>query len=177
MCDIASARLGVNPISKTSSVSISNTLAAGVPACNAASRIMMPSWLSPNPNSSSAQIIPWLSWPRIFPFLISNAFPSLSNNLVPMVATGTFCPAATLGAPHTIWTGALPSPKSTVVIFNLSASGCFSHVSTWPITTPCNPPFKLSNASTPSTSRPKSVSMSAISSDFKSVLMNCLIQL
>ena len=177
MCDMASARLGVNPISNTSSVSISNTLAAGVPGTNAASRIIIPSWLSPNPSSSSAQIIPWLSCPRIFPFLISNAFPSLSNNLVPIVATGTFCPTATLGAPHTICTGALPSPKSTVVIFNLSASGCFSQVSTWPTTTPCNPPFKLSKVSTPSTSKPKSVSMSAISSDFKSVLMNCFNQL
>ena len=32
--------------------------------------------------------------------------------LVPTVATSTFCPAATFGAPHTICTGS-PSPRST----------------------------------------------------------------
>ena len=131
----------------------------------------------PRPNSSSAQIIPWLSCPRILPFFISNAFPSLSNTLVPIVATGTFCPAATFGAPQTICTGAFPSPKSTVVILSLSASGCFSQVSTCPTTTPCNPPFKLSYLSTPSTSKPKSVSKSAVSSAAKSILINCFNQL
>jgi hypothetical protein len=38
-----------------------------------------------------------------------------SYNMVPIVATGTFWPASTLAAPHTICTGT-PSPKSTVVI-------------------------------------------------------------
>ncbi len=42
------------------------------------------------PFGVSAQIIPWLSCPRIFPFLIVKGFPSLSYKIVPIVATGTF---------------------------------------------------------------------------------------
>jgi hypothetical protein len=48
---------------------------------------------------------------------------SLSYNTVPIVATGTFCPALTLAAPQTICMG-VPVPISTVVNFSLSASGC-----------------------------------------------------
>jgi hypothetical protein len=52
--------LGVNPISKeTSSLSILNAVAAAVQN-NESSKIIIPSWLSPRPNSSSA-VIPWLS--------------------------------------------------------------------------------------------------------------------
>ena len=40
-----------------------------------------------------------------------------------MVATATICPAATLGAPHTIG-NISPVPISTFVSVNLSASGC-----------------------------------------------------
>ena len=43
ICDIASARLGVNPISKTSSVSISNTFEAGVPGFKSSFKIIIPS--------------------------------------------------------------------------------------------------------------------------------------
>ena len=126
---IASARFGVKPISKTSSVSISNISDAGVPGFKSSARTIIPSWLSPIPSSSSAHIIPWLSSPRILPFFILKPLPSLSYNVVPIVATGTFCPAATLGAPQTICTGASP-PKSTLVIFSLSALGCFSQLIT-----------------------------------------------
>ena len=56
-----------------------------------------------------------------------------------MVATGTVWPAATLGAPHTIWTFSA-WPISTCVNLSLSALGCFSQVSTLPITTPSSPP-------------------------------------
>ena len=68
------------------------------------------------------------------------AFPSGEYKVVPIVATGTFCPTATLRAPQTICNG-LSSPISTVVIFNLSAFGCLTHVKTFPITTPSKPPL------------------------------------
>ncbi len=74
---------------------------------------------------------------------MGNSLPEWSCKMVPTVATGTICPAATLGAPQTICIG-FPSPKSTVVILNLSALGCFSQVSTLPTTTPFKPPFTLS---------------------------------
>ena len=43
MCDIASARFGVKPISNTSSHSILNTFEAGVPVFNSSAKIMIPS--------------------------------------------------------------------------------------------------------------------------------------
>ncbi len=48
-------------------------------------------------------------------------------------------PAATLGAPQTIWRGS-PLPISTLVRLSLSALGCFSVLSTSPIISPFNPP-------------------------------------
>ena len=128
----------------------------------------MPSWSSPSPSSSSAQIIPMLTSPRILPFLIvtgvgSPVSRSGSISTVPTVATGTLCPAATLGAPHTIWTAVSPPeapgafasgaalPMSTVQTRRRSALGCGSAVSTRPTTTPSS---EGPVASTPSTSRP-----------------------
>ncbi len=123
-------------------------------------KINSPSCPSPNPISSSAHSIPLLSTPRIFAFLMVKASPFIGWMVVPGKATITFCPAATFGAPQTI--GKIsPEPVFTVVTFSLSASGCFSQVITSPATNPSNPPFTLSNAYTPSTSKPISVSNSA----------------
>jgi len=55
------------------------------------------------------------------------------GNVTPMVATGTSCPAATLGAPQTMASGA-PCPTSTLHKVSASACGCFSQVSTRPTT-------------------------------------------
>ncbi len=96
--------------------------------------------------------------------------------MVPIVATATFCPTATLGAPQTICVG-FPSPKSTVVRLSLSAFGCFIQVKTSPTTSPLNPPLMLSNASIPSTSNPKSVNNSPVFTASQSVLINCFSQL
>ena len=43
------------------------------------------------------------------------ASPSSVYSVVPIVATGTFCPAATLGAPHTMGNNSSP-PTFTVVL-------------------------------------------------------------
>src|SRR5690606_39375897 len=130
----------------------------------------------PKPNSSSAQIIPWLSSPRIFPFLMVHASPSGVYRVVPIVATGTFWPTATLGAPHTICKGTL-SPTETVVNFNLSALGCFTQVKTSPTTIPSSPPLTDWKPSIPSTSSPKSVNSSPVCSGVQSVFINCFSQL
>ena len=139
-------------------------------------RIRIPSWLVPKPSSSSAQIIPWLSSPRIFPFLILKPTPSSSYKVVPIVATGTFWPAATLGAPQTICTGS-PVPKSTVVIFNRSAFGCWTHVNTSPTKMPSKLPLIDSFVSIPSTSKPRSVNNSLVLFSSQSTCKNCFNQL
>ena len=167
MCPIASVRLGVKPISNTKSLSTLKTELHGVPGIKAASRTKIPSCSLPSPNSSSAQIIPKLTSPRILPFLIFNSS-SPGYNRVPTVATGTFCPAATLGAPQTICT-ASSAPMSTVVIRSLSALGCWTQVSTSPTTTPLSPPGMVSTSSKPSTSRPVSVNNSETSSGLRSI--------
>ena len=137
---MASARLGVSPISKIKSFSTSKTSAKGVPTSRVLSSTKMPSCDVPSPISSSAQIIPSLSSPRIFPFLMVQASPSAVYKVVPIVATGTFCPAATFGAPQTICKG-LAAPTFTVVSFNLSALGCFTQVKTSPTTMPSKAPL------------------------------------
>jgi hypothetical protein len=58
-----------------------------------------------------------------------------SGITAPGRATATVCPAATLGAPHTILAGC-PSPRSTLHTFSRSASGCCSASSTRPTTKP-----------------------------------------
>ena len=93
-----------------------------------------------------------------------------------MVATGTFCPDATLGAPQIICTG-ISNPKSTVVIFKRSALGCCTHVKTSPITIPSRLPFIDSIVSTPSTSNPRSVSNSLVLLVSQLTCKNCFNQL
>ena len=101
----------------------------------------MPEESLPRLSSFSEHIIPKEYSPLILPFLILN-FSFLSYKVVPIVATGTFCPTSTLGAPHTICKQS-SKPISTLVKLNLSAFGClfFSIIS--PIKTPFKPPFIL----------------------------------
>ena len=68
------------------------------------------------------------------------ASPSSVYKVVPIVATGTFCPAATFGAPQTICIG-VSAPIFTVVTFSRSAFGCCSQVKTSPTTIPFRLPF------------------------------------
>ena len=107
------------------------------------------------------------SCPLILDFLMTNSL-SPSYSTVPIVATTTFCPAATFGAPHTIGVSR-PSPKSTVVICKWSESGWASQVFTSPITKPFSPPFMDSICSYPATSSPILVSIWQISSTSKSI--------
>ena len=139
-------------------------------------KTMMPEWSLPKPNSSSAQIMPCDTSPLILPSFMVNSLPSEKYNLVPMVATATFCPFATLGAPHTILRGS-PFPMSTFVKESLSASGCFSHDTTCPTTTPSRSPFTPPISSMPSTSKPKSVKSPSISSGVLSMVIYCFNQL
>lgn len=72
-----------------------------------------------SPISCNEQIIPSERSPRNFARLILMP----PGKRPPTVATITYCPASTFGAPHTICTGS-SSPMSTLQIFNLSAFGC-----------------------------------------------------
>src|SRR5690606_34088095 len=92
------------------------------------------------------------STPRSLPFLILKS----PGKTAPMVATGAFMPARTLGAPHTICNGS-PEPIFTVVTRRRSASGCCSTVKTSPTTTPVN---GFAAGASSSTSRPSIVSWS-----------------
>ena len=116
----------------------------------------------PTPISSSAHIIPSLSIPLILDFLILNDSFFIVISLLPTGATITFCPTATLGAPQIILR-LLFKPTLTSVNFNLSAFGCFSHLTISPI----NSSDKLVRGVTYlmvfSTSRPISVSKSEVS--------------
>ena len=126
-----------------------------VPVFTSSGITIIPAWLSPMPISSSAQIIPWLSTPRIFAFFMVMGSPLNGYMVTPTGATTTFCPAATLGAPQTICNSS--TPIFTFVSFNLSASGCFMHSVTSPIINPCKPPLISSNFSRLSTSKPTEV--------------------
>ena len=92
------------------------------------------------------------------------------------MATNTFCPAATFGAPHTMFNNS-EAPTLTLVILNLSASGCFSFSTTSPITIPFKPPFTLSKDSMPSTSNPEEVRYSSTCSGVKSISIKVFNQL
>ena len=81
----------------------------------------------------------------------------------PTVATGTICPLSILGAPQTISQTSL-SPISIEVTLSLSALGCLPHSNTLPATTPAKPPFIDSKLDIFSTSNPKLVRISDISS-------------
>ena len=148
---------------------------AGFPVSAFSSSTIIPSCEVPSPSSSSAQIIPSETSPLILLFLIVKSS-SPEYNFVPTVATTTFCPTATLGAPQT--TGSkMPFPISTVVTLNLSAFGCCSQVFTSPTTMPCKPPFTDSHFSRPSTSNPQSVSNSESLSIGISISKYCFSQL
>ncbi len=166
--EAASTRFGVSPMVSTISSSTPNQSAAGNPTGAAGSRTMMPACEFPSPSSSSAQIIPSEISPRILVRWRVISF-SPKQSVVPMVATATFWPAATLGAPHTIFSG-VPVPVSTVVRLRWSELGCFSQVRTSPMTTPFRPPLTDWNSSIPSTSRPQSVKYSATLSGSRSRL-------
>ena len=112
---------------------------AKVPTFTSSGSTKIPSCDVPKPISSSAQIIPCDTSPRILESLILKASPAVGYTVVPSTATTTFCPVATLVAPQTICR-ASPLPTSTVVIFNRSALGCCTQVSTWPINKPSKPP-------------------------------------
>ena len=87
---MASARLGVRPISKAWSVRRPRCSAAGMPTLEPGSSTKMPSCEVPSPSSSSAQIMPWLSTPRILAFLMVSSEPSAMCSVQPTVATSTF---------------------------------------------------------------------------------------
>ena len=101
--------------------------------------------------------------PRILPFWIfSGSEAPVGCKVEPTVATATFWPTATLGAPHTMARGA-SDPMETVVNRSRSALGCCTTVSTSPTTTPRSPPGMRSTSSTVSISSPEDVSISATS--------------
>ena len=129
-----------------------------VPTTASSGRTMMPSWLSPMPSSSSAQIMPKDSTPRILDFLILKS----PGSTVPIRANRTFCPAATFGAPQTTVTGS-GEPSSTVVMCRWSESGWSTQVRTFATTTPARPPGISSSVSILSTSIPMDVIASATS--------------
>ena len=106
------------------------------------------------PSSRAEQSIPWLSTPRIFAALISRP-----GKLAPIIASGTFMPARTLGAPQTICKGS-PWPAFTLHSESLSALGCFATVRTSPTTMPVN---GGATGVQDSTSRPDMVSRCASS--------------
>ena len=85
-----------------------------------------------------------LATPRSFDFLILKS----PGSTAPTVATGTLMPAAMFGAPHTICTGS-SAPTFTVTTCMWSLSGCASHVSTCPTTTPSSAAPVFSTPSTP----------------------------
>ena len=83
-------------------MAIERTSLSGVPGTSpSGSSTMIPSCSVPIASSSSARIIPLDSTPR------SLALPSFdpSGMTAPGLATATVWPAATFGAPHTIWDG------------------------------------------------------------------------
>jgi hypothetical protein len=109
---MASARLGVSPISNTSSFSILNTSDAFVPVTLDSSNhdTVMASSKSQLIFSTNHSVT-FLS--TNFPFFMVKATPVASYNMVPIVARYFF--GLHPLAAHTICTGT-PSPKSTVVI-------------------------------------------------------------
>src|SRR3954468_20235026 len=137
-----SGRFGVISSSRTA-VLIGRTLCSGAPASSCApfssrsSRTMIPGSSVPMASSSSASIMPSDSTPRSF------ALPSFvpPGITAPGRATATVWPAATFGAPQTIW-AVCPPPTSTLQTLRRSASGWRPCSSTLPTT-------KCSSASTP----------------------------
>src|SRR5512139_1097616 len=90
------------------------------PTGASASSTIRPSAAPSRPSSLVEHNMPNDSTPRTLATLIS-----MPGNLAPGRAQGTLSPAAALGAPHTMVTGAA-SPTSTWHTRRRSASGCFS---------------------------------------------------
>src|SRR3954468_13835204 len=137
-----SGRFGVISSSSTA-VLIGRTASSRAPGARPApfssrsSRTMIPACSVPMASSSSARIMPSDSTPRSF------ALPSFvpPGITAPGRATATVWPAATFGAPQTIW-AMWPWPTSTRHTLRRSASGWRPCSSTLPTT-------KCSSASTP----------------------------
>ena len=163
MWEAASMRFAVISYSITDSSLRFRYFFAGVPTTASAGSTMMPSWEAPMPSSSSAQIMPKDSTPRILLFLILKS----PGSTVPMRAKRTFWPAATFGAPQTTVTGS-GEPSLTVVMCRWSESGWGMQVSTSATTTPASPPGISSWNSTLSTSMPIEVIASATCSAVRS---------
>ncbi len=123
-----SGRLGLTSRSSTSS-SITSASGSCVPGASSPGSTIVSAWSPLIPTSSSARIIPLDLTPRSF------ASPSSvpSGMIAPGRATATVWPAATLGAPHTIWRS-VPEPSSTMQTVSRSASGCRSADRTLPTT-------------------------------------------
>ena len=119
----------------------------------------MPPWSLPSANSSAAAIMPWLNTPRSLRAPSTNGSPStiLAGTVDPGGNQIAHIPACTFGAPHTTCTRPFSSrgtsrtdlPSSIFVICNRSASGCFSHSTTFTIVAPRYRSAKLITSSTP----------------------------
>jgi hypothetical protein len=146
-----SPRLGVSLSVKYTSSSAS-ALRTSSPTFAEGSRTRIPACSSDRPSSRAEQSIPLDSTPRSFAFLIS-----MPGSFAPTSAHGTFCPAATFGAPQTM-VSVSPVPASTSVTRSLSALGWGATLFTYPTTMPENSP---ATGEISSTSRPPIVSLSA----------------
>jgi hypothetical protein len=147
-----SGRFGVTSTSSTVSWNPYRS-SAGVPFGTGVSSSMIPEPSSPSPSSVAEQIMPQLSTPRIFDFLIWKS----PGSCAPTRAKRTVRPARTFGAPQTTCTGS-PVPSSTLHRLSRSASGCFSRSSTRATTTPGKARLIVSM---PSTLRPAAVRRAA----------------
>src|SRR5450631_2635474 len=124
-----SARLGVS-FSVSNESSRSSTWRRSVPMVALPSSTSSPDASSAMPSSAAEQSMPCDSTPRIAALRIT--MPPGSS--APTSAHGTRMPGATLGAPHTIDSGA-PRPASTLQTVRRSAFGWRSTVSTLATTT------------------------------------------
>ena len=127
-----SPRFGVSSTSTNSSLKNSYSFKA-LPSFSSPilpSSTIMPSLIFAKPSSVLEQIIPSLSTPRSFAFLMLTPF----GKLAPTRATATNCPAATFFAPQTICKGSF-SPTSTLQRLNLSAFSTLPFSLTSPTTT------------------------------------------
>ncbi len=127
----------------------------GTPVFVSAGSMSIPLWSSDSPSSLREHSIPLDSAPRILDFLISNS----SLNFVPIVASATMSPVLWFGAPQT--TCRVSLPVFTLHRVSLSASGCFSTLSSFAVYIVLK---KLFRYSIPSISAVDIVSLSAIAS-------------
>ena len=112
-----SGRLGVTSTSSTVSWNPYRS-SAGVPFGRLVSSSTIPEPSSPSSSSVAEQIMPQLSTPRIFDFLMRKS----PGSTAPTRASKTVSPVRTFGAPHTTCTGS-PDPSSTRHRLRRSASG------------------------------------------------------